>query len=187
MTVHPWATLGGGEHNCIGIAERLVACGVRALTFDMSSSWLVSGVLLNHRKEVKQVQAICAWAHERWGGRIVLFGSSAGGPMAGSALPLPQVEAAVLVGYTWGFPASIAFGRHFGRLLSSTKPKIFIQGEHDEFTSVPTLEKMVGRAAGENKVVVVPGVGHFELESPSYDGKVAELTMAWLREAGLAS
>ena len=61
------------------------------------------------------------------------------------------------------------------------------QGEHDEFSSVATLNKMVGRAAGKNRVVVVPEVGHFELESPAYDDHVAELTISWLRDEGLTS
>ena len=189
VTVHPWATLGGGEHNCIGIARHLASrCGLRVITFDMLSSWLVWGVVSAHRKEVRQVDAVCAWAHQRWGGRLVLFGSSAGGPIAGSALTdASGVEGLVTIGYTWGFPASIAFGRHFGGLLRCPKPKLFVQGEHDEFSSVATLNKMVGRATGQNKVVVVPEVGHFELESPAYDDHVAELTISWLRDAGLTS
>ena len=189
VTVHPWATLGGGEHNCVGIACHLAStCGVRVLTFDMLSSWAIWGMLSAHRKEVVQVQAVCAWAHERWGGRVVLFGSSAGAPVAGSAISsVPQVEGLVCIGYTWGFPASIAFGRHFARTLSSPKPKLFVQGEHDEFTHPATLERFMARAEGENDVVVVPGIGHFELESPDYDAHVAQLTMEWLRKKGLAS
>ena len=42
----------------------------------------------------------------------------------------------------------------FGRLLGSSKPKLFIQGASDEFTSVPTLHYKVAKATGENKVVV---------------------------------
>ena len=43
----------------------------------------------------------------------------------------------------------------------------------------------MAHAAGDNEVVVVPGVGHFELESPAYDDHVAELSAAWLRTKGL--
>ena len=187
VTVHPWATLGGGEHNCIGTARELAStCGVRVLTFDMRASWMVWGVVSAHRKEVGQIKAVCEWAKERWGGRLVLLGSSAGAPFAGSAIvAVPSVEGLIAIGYTWGFPASVAFGRHFGAVQQCDKPKLFIQGEHDEFTGVSTLQAKMAHAAGDNEVVVVPGVGHFELESPAYDDHVAELSAAWLRTKGL--
>ena len=51
VTVHPWASLGGGEHNCIGIARTLArTLGVRVLTFEMRASWMVWGVATAHRK-----------------------------------------------------------------------------------------------------------------------------------------
>ena len=41
VTVHPWATLGGGEHNCIGVAKHLAAAGLRTVTFQLKSSFAV--------------------------------------------------------------------------------------------------------------------------------------------------
>ena len=86
------------------------------------------------------------------------------------------------VGYTWGWFAAIAFGRHFGPILGCNKPKLFMMGERDEFTKPKTLHSYVARAKGgnSNTVVVIPGVGHFELESPAYDGLVADQVIEWL-------
>lgn len=182
VTVHPWATLGGSEYNCVGMAEMLAGKGIRTITFNLRASSMVWGVLVNHRAEVAQVSSICQWAADRFGGEIILFGSSAGAPMAGSVLPrLDVVTKFVAVGYTWGWFASVGFGRHFGSLLRCEKPKLFIMGEHDEFTSVTSLKAMVQKMRGQlNELVIEPGVGHFELEQPSYDGRVAELFLKWL-------
>ena len=67
-------------------------------------------------------------------------------------------------------------------------PKLFIMGENDEFTAVDQLEAMVSemKKVGENLTVdsvIVPNVGHFELESPSYDGLVAKMILDWLSTA----
>ena len=122
VTVHPWAPLGGSENNTIGIAEALAAKGLRTLTFNLRSSSMVWGVLSNHRAEVSQVEAICRWANKKWGHSIVLFGSSAGAPIAGTVLPkVDEITSYVGVGYTFGRLASVAFGRHFGAILACTK------------------------------------------------------------------
>ena len=187
VTVHPWATLGGGEHNCIGTARLLAAHGVRALSFDMNSSWMIWGIISSQRSEVSQVEAVCDWAQQQWGDPVVLFGSSAGAPIAGSALGrVDSVAALVCVGYTWGWFAGIAFSRHFKPTQRSTKPKLFIQGEADEFTAPSTLRGALSKCQGEtNDATVVERVGHFELESPQYDEDVARMTIEWLEGQGL--
>ena len=95
VTVHPWATLGGSEANCVGIAETLARAGLRAVTFNMRSSSMVWGVLSNHSSEVRQVIDACEWANATFGAPVLLFGSSAGAPQAGSALD----QCACVVGY----------------------------------------------------------------------------------------
>jgi len=48
--------------------------------------------------------------------------------------------------------------------------------------SIPPTQTLdpLTQVAGENTVVVVPGVGHFELEHSSHDGAVAALVLRWL-------
>jgi len=187
VTVHPWAPLGGSEYNTAGVATAFADAGVRALSFDMSSSWMVWGVLSNHNREVNQIVDVCDWARDTWPDtRVLLFGSSAGAPQAGSALA--QCDHAVglaCVGYTWGWLAGIAFSRHFGAFLTSSKPRLLITGDSDEFTSLSTLERMVAKAGpGPIESIVVRGVGHFELESPHYDGDVANHVITWIEKKG---
>ena len=188
VTVHPWAPLGGSEQNTAGVARAFAEAGYRALSFDMSSSSMIWGVFTNHGREVRQIVDLCKWSAERFKTPILLFGSSAGSPQAGSALA--QSEHAIglaCVGYTWGFVSSIAFGRHYGSFLSSKKPRLLITGDADEFTSEQTLSKYVAKAGPSCDSIVVRGVGHFELEAPHYDGAVAKYVLDWIEKVGLAS
>lgn len=165
VTVHPWAVLGGSEYNCIGISKCLAQGGrYRALTFNMRSSSMVWGVLSNHSAEVKQVQDVCAWASREFGSQLLLLGSSAGAPQAGSALDqCDEVVGAAMVGYTFGLLASVGFGRHFGAVLRSQKPRLFIMGDRDEFTSEQQLRSKMAKARSGSvcECVVYEGVGHF--------------------------
>jgi hypothetical protein len=236
ITVHPWATLGGGEHNTIGLARYMTTKASskskwRVITFTLQSTPLwrggaVWGILSKHSYEVQQVVDVAKWAIEKFG-RVVMLGSSAGAPMAGSAMTqlvkehdrIDQAEGTVMsqhkivayiaVGYTFGNFASLAFGQHFASIVSSGKsqpccgvdsstssteqripPKLFIMGENDEFTTVSQLEGMVEKMrrngrSGRVDIEVVPNVGHFQLESPSYDSLVSKLILDWLEHHAL--
>ncbi|KAL9183764.1 hypothetical protein ACHAXT_004620 [Thalassiosira profunda] len=209
VTVHPWSTLGGGEHNTVGLARCITSApknaqevsngSWRVITFALKSDpiWkggAVFGICSNHSYEVQQIAEVVNWASETYGGSIVLLGSSAGAPMAGTAMSKVLIQpprngstisAIISVGYTFGNFASIAFGRHFSSLSSPSPfpPKLFIMGERDEFTSVDQLEKMAQKMRdGGDRVdtEIVADVGHFELESPGYDPVVANMVVEWL-------
>ncbi len=173
------------------------------------------GMLSNHSREVGQIVDVVNWVRGTYrrgtpsssssssgggdgGNDIVLLGSSAGAPMAGTAMARlsndgeDALSAYVAVGYTFGNLASLAFGRHFAHVVanssSSTAPRLFVMGERDEFTSVDQLEQMAKRMRGEEgangggvvDIEIVPGVGHFEWESPGYDELVARTVLDWL-------
>jgi hypothetical protein len=166
VTVHPWSALGGGEHNTIGLARNIVnhninksevrrkqiGCGDtrwRVVTFTLKSHSFggsIWGIFSNHTYEVQQIVDVVHWIRQKYGVEesIVLLGSSAGSPMAGTAVALLAdqrnfaVSAYIAVGYTFGNLAALGFGRHFSSVLSSSVmsiPKLFIMGERDEFTS----------------------------------------------------
>lgn len=223
VTVHPWSFLGGGEHNTIGLARNMSTRGWRVITFKLKSTPLylggaIGGILFRHYHEVNHVAEVVEWAFEQYhtkndtsDHRMVLLGSSAGAPFAGSAMAKIQqhqhakIAAFIAVGYTFGHFASLGFGRHFSSVVGNSAlnfcgsssssaedneeipPKYFIMGENDEFTSVEQLESMVARMKSVNpnckvEVDVVPSVGHFQLESPNYDPVVAEKVVQWLQD-----
>ena len=93
------------------------------------------------------------------------------------------------VGYTFGWLSSIAFGRHFPAILSSSKPRLLIMGNRDEFTSETQLRGMLKkvRRGSPIETVIYEGCGHFELESPAYDEQVAQTVLDWINKQGLGS
>ena len=117
-----------------------------------------------------------------------------GAPQSGSALAQLEQEknvnisAYVAVGYTFGKLASIGFYRHFNSIVTASSPKLFIMGGNDEFTSINQLEDMIKKMRSNSKVdtEIVANVGHFELESPTYDALVSKLVLEWLDKVVIA-
>ncbi|KAK8499340.1 hypothetical protein V6N12_036987 [Hibiscus sabdariffa] len=123
------------------------------------------------------VIAVCNWVPEKLSSdRILLVGSSAGAAIAGSAVDqVEQVVGYVSLGYPFGMMASILFGRHQKAILRSTKPKLFVMGTQDGFTSVKQLENKLKSAAAPHETHLIQGVGHFEMEGPAYDADMVKL------------
>ncbi|KAH8065910.1 hypothetical protein JL722_298 [Aureococcus anophagefferens] len=89
------------------------------------------------------------------------------------------------MGYTCGYLCSVLWRGHFGPYFSSPKPKLFLHGSKDEHTSVPQLKSWIRRAPDAAELEVFEGVGHYELESPSYDGDVAARIVRFIADRGL--
>ncbi|KAL0681337.1 hypothetical protein Bca4012_048184 [Brassica carinata] len=106
----------------------------------------------------------------------------AGAPIAGSAVEqVEQVVGYVSLGYPFGLLASVLFGRHHKAILSSLKPKLFVMGTRDGFTSVSQLKKKLKSAAGSTETHLIEGVSHFQMEGPEYDSQMAD----WLPKYNL--
>eukprot|EP00897_Mesotaenium_endlicherianum_P010410 jgi/Mesen1/9398/ME000614S08653 len=177
VLVHPYSLLGGCQECMQGLARELSTLGYTCVTFNLRGVGKSSGrATLTGHAEVHDVLAVCDWAATRFSSRVLLVGSSAGAPIAGSALSLaPAVHAYVAIGYTFGRWSSVLFGRHYSAVLQCPKPKLFIMGTNDGFTSVKQLDSRVTSANGETVTHFVEGRGHFELEGPAYDSHMAEV------------
>lgn len=104
-----------------------------------------------------------------------------GAPIAGSAVDkIEQVVGYVSLGYPFGMMASILFGRHHKAILQSSKPKLFIMGTRDGFTSVKQLKNKLNSAAGRNDIHLIEGVSHFEMEGPAYDAQMVNVILEFI-------
>ncbi|KAK6126858.1 hypothetical protein DH2020_039419 [Rehmannia glutinosa] len=65
-------------------------------------------------------------------------------------------------------------------LQQSPKPKLFVMGTRDGFTSVKQLENKLKAAAGRNQTHLIEGVSHFQMEGPDYDEQMANLIVEFI-------
>ncbi|XP_078443900.1 alpha/beta-Hydrolases superfamily protein [Wolffia australiana] len=183
VLVHPYTILGGFQGLLRGMAEGLAAAGYKAMTFDMRGAGKSTGwASLTGSAEVEDVIEVCRWAAAALkADGIVLVGSSAGAPIAGSALDkVEEARGYVAIGYPFGRLASVLFGRHHGAVLGSGKPKLFVMGSEDGFTSVKQLREKVKGAAGRAEINLIDGAGHFQMEGPAFDADMVGLISAFV-------
>lgn len=81
----------------------------------------------------------------------------------------------VSIGYPFGLMASILFGRHHKAILQSPKPKLFVMGTRDGFTSVKQLQNKLSSAAGRVETHLIEGASHFQMEGPDFDSQMVDL------------
>ncbi|KAL8170848.1 hypothetical protein V2J09_022652 [Rumex salicifolius] len=175
LLVHPYSVLGGCQGLLRGMAAGLAGRGYVAVTFDMRGVGRSTGrASLTGFAEVKDVTSVSNWISQTLSlPRIFLVGSSAGAPIAGSAVDqIEQVIGYVSIGYPFGLTASILFGRHHKAILQSPKPKLFIMGTRDGFTSVKQLKSKLNSASGRVETHLIEGASHFQMEGPAFDAQM---------------
>ncbi|KAF7837126.1 Abhydrolase_5 domain-containing protein [Senna tora] len=183
VLVHPYSVLGGCQGLLKGIASGLAEDGFMAVTFDMRGVGRSTGKpSITGFAEIKDVIAVCKWVCDNLSvDRILLVGSSAGAPIAGSAVDqIEEVIGYVSIGYPFGLTASILFGRHHKAILQSPKPKLFIMGTQDGFTSVKQLKNKLNSAAGRVETHLIEGAGHFQMEGPAFDAQMVDLIVKFI-------
>uniref|UniRef100_A0A6N2M7E9 KANL3/Tex30 alpha/beta hydrolase-like domain-containing protein n=1 Tax=Salix viminalis TaxID=40686 RepID=A0A6N2M7E9_SALVM len=175
--------LGGCQGLLKGIAVGLAGKGYKAVTFDMRGAGKSTGrASLTGFAEIKDVIAVCKWVCENLSSdRILLVGSSAGAPIAGSAVDeIKEVVGYVSIGYPFGMFASILFGRHHKAVLNSQKPKLFVMGTRDGFTSVKQLQHKLSSAVGRVETHLIEGASHFQMEGPEFDNQMVDLILPFI-------
>ncbi|KAJ7957362.1 alpha/beta-Hydrolases superfamily protein [Quillaja saponaria] len=181
VLVHPYSVLGGCQALLKGVASGLAGEGYMAVTFDMRGIGRSTGrPSITGFAEIQDAVAVCKWVCQNlYVNRILLVGSSAGAPTAGSAVDqIEQVTGYVSLGYPFGMIASILFGRHHKAILQSIKPKLFVMGTRDGFTSVKQLNNKLN--TGRVETHLIDGVSHFQMEGPAYDGQMVTLIVQFI-------
>ena len=121
--------------------------------------------LLSGCPEVSDVVTIAQWVKETLGRDSYILGVSAGGPIGIGALDrLPCIRGYTSVACTLGLATNLLFGPRVLAGLLSRKPKLFIMGTADIFTSVAAYKLAMRLARQPRTAVLIPGAGHFDLE-----------------------
>ena len=110
-----------------------------------------------------------------------MFSPGTGAPIAGSAVDeIKEVVGYVSIGYPFGMFASILFGRHHKAVLNSPKPKLFVMGTRDGFTSVKQLQHKLSSAVGRVEKHLIEGASHFQMEGPEFDNQMVDLMLPFI-------
>jgi alpha/beta superfamily hydrolase len=138
-------------------AKALQQHGVAVLRFNFRGVGLSEGAHDRGYGEQDDVRAALADLERRFAGRpIVLGGFSFGSQMAlRVGVDDPRAQALFALGYPLRNVSETRF------LEGCTKPRLFVQGEHDQFGSGEEMRALVARLPEPRRLVVVPGSDHF--------------------------
>jgi len=180
LFVHQYAQMGGQGALMEGMAAESLNYGFSALTFDLRGAGESEGTCtFTNQAELADVCAAIDFLVEKTSRDIFLIGSSGGAPLAGAALEHSRrVLGAAMIGYVWGWWASWLFGWAYPALTQSLKPKLFVVGDKDEFTSLAQYEERVPALPGVAEMKLIRGKNHFEIEASCYDKQI----VLWLHE-----
>jgi len=181
LFVHQLGKLGGSSNLMQGMARKMSSKGFDSITFDLRGIGKSTGYSTwTCRSELNDVKSMIDYISISTKKDIILVGSSAGAPLAGAVLDYsPRIKGGLMIGYVWGFWASILFGWAYEPLQKCCKPKLFVIGDRDEFTSVAQYQTRMAVLQGHvNIPKIIEGKNHFEIESPVYDDQVT----TWLDE-----
>lgn len=192
VIVHP-CTTGGCAAAVEDIAQDCCRQGYLTVSFDLRGAGSSGGFcslgpwpFVSGCAEVSDVLTVAHWVKETLSRDVWLVGVSAGGPIAGAALSrLPFARGYVGIAHTFGLVTTLIFFCNTARLLVSRKPKLFIMGTSDTFTSVAVFYSQMALMRRPREWHIEPGAGHFDIELRPYSRLDAELLAAFVSSGSI--
>jgi hypothetical protein len=193
VVAHPHPLGGGTMHNKVvyHAAKAFSSFGLPVLRFNFRGTGLSEGTHDNGRGEVDDLRAALDWMTARYGLPLLFAGFSFGSNV-GLRACCGDTRVRGLVGL--GLPVR-AEGRDYsyGFLPAcGSVPKLFISGDHDQFSPRGVLEAVLVSASEPKQIVWVEGADHFfagTADSPNSKLELMNAAMrSWIaREFGLGS
>jgi alpha/beta superfamily hydrolase len=187
VVAHPHPPSGGTMHNKVvyHAAKAFSSFGLPVLRFNFRGTGLSEGLHDEGYGEVDDVRAAVDWLVTTYALPVIFAGFSFGSNVG---LRACCGDARVRGLAALGLPVRAA-GRNYsyGFLPGcGTVPKLFISGDHDEFSPQGVLESVLVSAAEPKRIVWVEGANHFFAGTPqSPDSKLGVMSgalRAWLAE-----
>lgn len=175
VVCHPLPTHGGTMHTKVvyRAAKAFEDLGWPVLRFNFRGVGLSEGAFKDGVGEAGDVRAALDWlAGEAPGRPLVVCGFS-----FGNAVGLPVGAGDDRVSHLVGLGTPVD-RFPFDRLAGVSKPKLFVQGDRDEFGPLDTLRAGLERVAPPKELVVIEGADHF------FAGRLEEMRAAisgWFR------
>lgn len=186
LVCHPHPAGGGTMHNKVvyHAMKALSAAGLPVLRFNFRGVGLSEGEHDHGRGEQDDVRSALDWLAARFHNPIFFAGFSFGS-VVGMAACCGDPRVAGLIGL--GLPLRAA-GRDysFDLLAHCAQPKLFVSGDHDEFSPTEALEAAWRAATEPKRTVLIAGADHFFQGTKDSPGaKLAPMQAAiraWLAE-----
>jgi len=162
VVCHPHPLFGGTMHNKVvfQVARTLDRLGLPVLRFNFRGVGLSAGKHDRGRGEHDDVRAALDFLAAEFPAVPLLVAGFSFGCWVGLRVGCEDARVVELVGL--GAPVGDS---NFSYLAASEKPRLFIQGENDQYGSPAQLETLVATfskaARRDTRIVVVPGAEHF--------------------------
>jgi len=179
VVCHPHPLFGGTMHNKVVFqaARALHALGLPVLRFNFRGAGLSEGEHDKGAGEREDVKAALDFLAAEFPGRPLVVAGFSFGAWVGLREGCGDARVTELIGL--GLPVNDST---FAYLAACAKPKLFVQGERDQFGDPTRLATFVTslpeEARASTSVIIVPGVDHFFAGKLSEAGKAAK---DWLR------
>jgi alpha/beta superfamily hydrolase len=161
LITHPHPLFGGTMHNKVvyHAMKTFAAFDLPVLRFNFRGAGLSEGTHDHARGEVDDVRAALDYLSGVYG-KPILFAGFSFGSYVGLRASGGDSRVAGLVGL--GLPVSAA-GRSYTYefLPACTQPKLFVSGDHDEFSTPEALTGILALAPPPTEQVVIAGADHF--------------------------
>lgn len=180
VVCHPHPLFGGTLHNKVvyQTARTFDRLSVPVLRFNFRGAGMSEGIHDRGRGEQEDVRAAIDFMAGEYSGVPMVIAGFSFGCWVGLRVGCEDARVAELVGL--GAPVGDS---DFSYLAKCDKPRLLIQGEHDQFGSPEKLMEVVrsfpAKMQKETRVVVVAGGDHF---FAGHLPKVDEALTAWLIE-----
>jgi uncharacterized protein len=169
LVCHPHPLFGGTMHNKVvyQAAKALHRKGMPVLRFNFRGVGLSEGEHNRGRGEQDDVRTALDYLAKEFPARPILLAGFSFGSWVGLLVGCEDHRVTSLIGL--GIPVNKS---DLSYLASCAKPKLFIQGENDEFGARANVEEFVATLPEPKRLVIVPGVDHF------FTGKLPEVGAA---------
>jgi alpha/beta superfamily hydrolase len=162
VVAHPHPLFGGTMHNKVvyHAAKAFAGSGLPVLRFNFRGVGRSEGVHDAGRGEQDDVRGALDWMGERYG-RPLLFAGFSFGSYVGLRACCGDERVRGMVGL--GLPVSAAGRNYTYEFLEQcgSVPKLFVSGDHDEFSPQGVLESVLEKVQEPKRVVWVAGADHF--------------------------
>lgn len=180
LVCHPHPLFGGTVHNKVvyHAMKTLSSFGFPVLRFNFRGVGLSEGVHDHGRGEVDDVRAALDWLDQEFHLPMIFCGFSFG---AATGLRAACSDERVQGLISLGTPVDVEGRAYTYQFLQSCiKPKLFVSGSRDQYSSEKNLRAMFAMLAEPKELVLVEGGDHF------FEGHLAEMQSAihdWVEKA----